>query len=97
MRLVPGFVIAFVGLAALRSLGDGLAGSASAFESQVWTPGLQVAGQVSELLLTIGMAAVGLTVEIGQLRRVGWRPLAAGLLSAVLLAAVSLTLVSALL
>ncbi len=96
-RLLPAFVIAFVSLAALRSLGDALGGSVPGFESRVWAPGLAIAGQASELLLTVGMAGVGLTVDLKQLRSVGWRPLAAGVLSAVLLAAVGLGLVSALL
>jgi uncharacterized membrane protein YadS len=43
------------------------------------------------------MAAVGLTVELRQMRSVGWRPVAAGVLSAALLAAIALVLVSALL
>ena len=95
-QLVPGFVLAFIAMAALRSLGDALGATSPGFQSQAWTPGLAVAGQASELLLTIGMAAVGLTVEVRQLRRVGWRPFAAGVLSAVMLAAVGLGLVSAL-
>lgn len=94
-RLVPGFVIAFVALAAVRTLGDALAGSTPGFDQGVWTSGLALAGQMSELLLTIGMAAVGLTVEIGQVRRVGWRPLAAGILAALLLALTGAVLVSA--
>ena len=94
---MPGFVIAFVSLAALRSLGDALGGSIAGFERSVWLPGLALAGQASELLLTVGMAAVGLTVDLRQLRDVGWRPLAAGVLAAVLLAVTGLGLVSALL
>jgi uncharacterized integral membrane protein (TIGR00698 family) len=94
-RLVPGFVLAFVALAALRSTGDALATPGGAFES-AWSSGLVLANQASELLLTIGMAAVGLTVELGQMRRVGWQPLAAGALAALLTAGVSFGLISAL-
>jgi uncharacterized integral membrane protein (TIGR00698 family) len=96
-RLVPGFVIAFVLLAALRSLGDAVGASSPGFSAEVWLPGLAFANQASELLLTVGMAAVGLTVELGQLRRVGWRPLAVGVLAALLMATVSMSLVSVLL
>lgn len=95
-RLVPGFVIAFLALVVLRSLGDAWAGDAPALAARSWQPGLHLAGQASELLLTVGMAAVGLTVDLGQLRRVGWRPLVAGLLAAALLAAVAVGLVNGL-
>lgn len=93
---VPGFVVAFVLLAGVRSLGDAFSGGMPGFAAQIWTPGLVMANQVSELLLTIGMAAVGLTVELRQLRSVGWRPLAAGVAAAVMVAVVSLSLVMAL-
>lgn len=96
-RLVPGFVLAFVGFAALRTLGDAFAGLQPAFAAGYWTPGLALANQASELLLTVGMAAVGLTVDMGQLRSVGWRPLAAGISAALLMAAVSAGLTAALL
>ena len=95
-RLVPGFVVAFLALAALRTLGDALSGTSPQFANQAWRPGLNIAGQLCELLLTTGMAAVGLTVELRDLRRVGWRPLAAGILAAALLASVSAALVAAL-
>ena len=62
----------------------------------IWTPGLPLGNQASELLLTVGMAAVGLTVELGGLRRVGWRPLAAGVLAAILMAVVCVFLLQVL-
>jgi len=92
MSLLPGFVIAFVGMAIVRTLGD-MGGNVSPdFARTVWTPALLLGNQASELLLTVGMAAVGLTVELRGLRRVGWRPLAAGVLAAILVAAVCLLL-----
>lgn len=92
--LVPGFVVAFVALAALRSLGDGLAAGWPGFAARFWTPGLAFSGQASELLLTIGMAAVGLTVSLGETRRVGWQVFRAGSCAAGLLAATALALVT---
>jgi uncharacterized integral membrane protein (TIGR00698 family) len=95
-RLVPGFVLAFVGFAALRSAGDALGTTFEDFGAQLWQPTLQLAGQASELLLTVGMAAVGLSVELRQMRSVGWRPLAAGVASALLLGVVAIVLARAL-
>ncbi len=94
-RLVPGFVFAFLGLAALRSLGDLLGAPSQGFTEQVWKPALSLAAQLCELLLTVGMAGVGLNVELRDLRHVGWRPLAAGIVAALLLAMTSIALISA--
>lgn len=92
--LVPGFIVAFVAMAVLRTAGDAYGASSPAFAAAFWTPALAVAERASELLLTVGMAAVGLTVDLGAVRRIGWRPLAAGVTAAVTMAAVSLALVS---
>jgi uncharacterized integral membrane protein (TIGR00698 family) len=94
--LVPGFIVAFVAMVVLRTAGDAWGTADHAFAATLWAPGLALAERASDLLLTVGMAAVGLTVELGAVRRVGWRPLAAGAAAAALMAAVSLALVTTL-
>ncbi|MDP2324074.1 MAG: putative sulfate exporter family transporter, partial [Gammaproteobacteria bacterium] len=96
MSLLPGFVIAFVCMAIVRTLGDVGSDASPDFARMLWTPGLSLANQASELLLTVGMAAVGLTVELSGLRRVGWRPLAAGVLAAILVAVLCVLLLKVL-
>ncbi|MDH4022756.1 MAG: putative sulfate exporter family transporter [Gammaproteobacteria bacterium] len=96
VRLLPGFVLAFVGMAVVRTLGDLASPALPEFSRMLWAPGLLLANQLSELLLTIGMAAVGLTVELSGLRRVGPRPLAAGVLAAVTMAVVCVVLLKTL-
>lgn len=90
--LLPGFIVGFLCMAALRTAGDVFGSSSPDFAAAIWTPGLLLANQASEILLTVGMAAVGLTVELSGIRRLGWRPLAAGVLAAALMAAVSVLL-----
>ncbi len=97
LSLLPGFVIAFVCMAGLRTLGDAASQGFPDFESGLWSPGLALATRLSELLLTIGMAAVGLTVALGGMRRIGWRPLAAGVLAALVMAVVCVILLKVLL
>ena len=63
---MPGFLVLFALMAALRGAGV--------------IPGAW-AGTVSEtatLLITLALSAVGLSVDIGGLRRAGLRPLALG-------------------
>ncbi len=91
-RLLPGFVLAFVLMAVLRTIGDAISHGQPGFDLRIWQPGLSLAGRSSELLLTVGMAAVGLTVDLGGMRRVGWRPLVAGVLAAATVAVVCISL-----
>jgi len=95
-RLLPGFVIAFVCMAVVRTLGDLASPLVPEMSRMLWAPGLLLANQLSELLLTVGMAAVGLTVELSGIRRVGPRPLAAGVVAAAVMAAVCVILLKAL-
>lgn len=83
---VPLFVAAFVAMAALRNLAD-LAVGAGIVDPAVVEAVLAVAKPASEILLVCGMAAIGLTLPIGQLRHGMAKPLAAaGLIAATALA-----------
>lgn len=84
---VPFFVVAFIGFVAFRTVGD------SAFAGMTsWTAFVAAGQSVSQLLLTCGMTAVGLSVSFVQLRNVGWRPLAAGFAMATTVGVCSLLL-----
>ena len=75
-KLVPGFLLAFLALAAANSAGVIPASSHHAL------------GQAATLLITIALSAVGLSTDIGGLRQTGPRPI---LLGAALWVAVSAT------
>jgi uncharacterized integral membrane protein (TIGR00698 family) len=78
---VPGFVLAFLALVALRSLVSLPAGLVDA------------ATTVSTVLLAAALAALGLGVSVGALRAAGLRPLALGLAAWMTAAATALALV----
>jgi len=85
--LLPFFVVGFMLCIVLRSAGDALfVGHA------LWPALVQAATTTSDLLLTCGMTAVGLSVAFTDMWRIGWRPLAAGLTLATLVGAASLLL-----
>ena len=91
--LVPFFVLAFVGCIVVRTAGDTLwHGSAT-----LWPALVNTGYSASDLLLTCGMTAVGLSVSFTDMWRIGWRPLAAGLVVATLVGACSLLLTLAML
>lgn len=87
-RAMPFFVVAFVALIGLRTVGDRIFGPAH----DVWISTIEMAGDLSQLLLTCGMTAVGLSVCFSQMRSVGWRPLAASLVIALAVGVCSLVL-----
>jgi uncharacterized membrane protein YadS len=73
---LPGFVIGFMALVAVRTAGD------IWLDGPAWQAFLGYAQQASELLLICGMAAVGLGITFDHLRDAGWRPLAVAFLAA---------------
>ncbi len=81
MRFVPWFILGFLGLAALRSLG--------------LIPQAAVAplGLLAKILTIVSMAALGLGVDLRVLRAVGGRVTAAASVSLVLLIGISLGLI----
>ena len=87
--LVPLFVLAFIGFIALRTAGDAL------LESAWWRALVNTGYTASDLFLTCGMTAVGLSVSVTDMWRIGWRPLAAGLALATLVGGCSLLLTGA--
>ena len=81
--LVPGFVLGFVAMALVRSLGEWtLESTGSAFgliAPDTWRNLVQILGdRVSYVSLGLAMAAVGLNTNIRSLRSLGLRPLWVG-------------------
>ncbi len=87
-QLVPMFVLAFLAFIVARTLGDTLFGGPSA----PWQAVVHTGYTASDVFLTCGMTAVGLSVSFTDMWRIGWRPLAAGLVVATLVGICSLTL-----
>jgi len=72
---LPWFVIAFILLVGVRTMGDAW------MDGPAWRSSLAFAWQASEMLLLCGMAAVGLGITLTHLREAGWRPLAVAFLA----------------
>lgn len=65
-RAVPLFVFGFLALAALRTIGVIDAGQAASLDL------------VARTFILIALAAVGMSIHVGELRETSWRPLAVG-------------------
>jgi uncharacterized integral membrane protein (TIGR00698 family) len=85
--LVPVFVLGFIAFILVRTAGDALFGQGAS-----WQAFINTGYQGSDLFLTCGMTAVGLSVSFRDMWRIGWRPLAAGFVLASLVGLCSLLL-----
>lgn len=96
--VIPWFVLAFVGMSLLRTLGI----AAGIFPQSVDAPGnlaasaawLKFADETSKFAILCALAGIGLSTNIATLRRTGWRPFALALSVAVALAIASLSLIT---
>jgi len=96
--LVPGFVIGFLAMAAVRSLGDWtLTNNGAAFgawSAAQWAAITKSLGDywASQILLGTAMAAVGLNTNFAVFKGVGLKPFAVGLAGALAVGLVGITM-----
>ena len=96
--LVPGFVIGFLLMAALRSIGDWSLGSGGAafgvWSAAQWASITRQLGDywASQILLGTAMAAVGLNTNFAVFKGVGLKPFAVGMAGALVVGAVGMTM-----
>ncbi len=89
IKLFPIFVLGFVGMTIIRSIGDATVGSGAAFglfDAEAWSGLTKQIGSVwgSRYLLGTAMAGVGLGTRFEVFRGVGIKPFAVGLAGALL-------------
>ena len=96
--LVPGFVIGFLMMAMLRSIGDATLSSTGlafgVFSADAWASITKDLGDfwASQVLLGTAMAAVGLNTNFGVFKGVGLKPFAVGMAGAIVVGAVGMAL-----
>jgi uncharacterized integral membrane protein (TIGR00698 family) len=88
-RMVPLFIIGFVAMTALRSIGDLGNRPFGVLDPGTWEMIIAAAERASEIGLLIAMAAVGLGTGLARMRTLGLRPLAMGMAAAATVGAVS--------
>ncbi len=96
-KLVPGFVLGFLAMALIRTLGV----AAGILPQSVSNPGdlqaaaslLKTVDEISKFLILLALTGVGLNTNLASLRRLGLKPLLVGTCVALLLAVLSLGLI----
>lgn len=94
--MIPLFVIGFAAMSLLRTIGDMGDPAFGFLPVDQWKAIVGYVKETAELFLAIAMAAVGLGTSIRGLVSIGFKPLAMGLIAALLVGGVSLTLISVL-
>src|SRR5262249_24620985 len=93
-QVVPLFVLGFLAMAAIRSLGDLGTHPFLVFDGATWKQFLSAADTTSGWCLATAMAGVGLGTGLARLRVLGWRPLCVGLAAAALVGGASFGLIT---
>lgn len=96
-EVIPGFVIGFVVMALLRTVGVMLGilpqSIAEPGDLHAAAQGLIYVDSVSKFAILMALAAVGLNTQLSSLKRIGLKPLLVGTLLALLLSVTSLVLI----
>jgi len=94
--MIPLFVVGFALMSLLRTVGDMGEFAFGVLEPDTWKTVVSTTKKVAEICLAVAMASVGLGTSIKGLRDIGLKPLGVGLFSAVLVGAVSMSLITVL-
>lgn len=89
LTVFPLFVLGFVAMTLLRTIGDSSARPFGVLELAQWRHVLGLAEDFSTVAITVVMAAVGLQTDFSRFRRLGVRPLFVGFAAALAVGAVS--------
>lgn len=98
LDMVPVFILGFLAMAAIRSIGDAAIDSGSlafgVFNAEAWSDVTHGIRTWAEYTLATAMAGVGLGTSIKQLKGLGFKPFMVGITAAVAVGVVSVGLVS---
>jgi uncharacterized membrane protein YadS len=93
-QAIPLFVVGFLAMGAVRSVGDLGARPFLMLDRDTWRQFLGSSDTASGWCLATAMAGVGLGTGLARLRILGWRPLCVGLAAAALVGSVSFGLIT---
>jgi len=89
LNIFPYFVLGFIGMIIVRNLGDQfflIEGN----NSYVWSQFIEYLKILATVFLTMAMAAVGISINLSELKSMGYKPFIVGLIAAVTVGIISL-------
>ena len=89
LDIFPYFVLGFIGMIIIRNLGDQIFSIES--ENHIyWINFIEIIKILATTFLTMAMAAVGISINLSELRLMGYKPFVVGLIAAVTVGFISL-------
>ena len=88
-KIFPYFVLGFIGMIVLRNVGDQIYQNQN-YNTNTWTITISYIQNSAKICLTMAMAAVGMSTNLGELREMGYKPFVVGLIAAVTVGLVSI-------
>ena len=88
-NIFPYFVLGFIGMIIVRNLGDQLYPTESN-NHQIWVNLIEYFKILTTVFLTMAMAAVGISINLSELKSMGYKPFVVGLIAAITVGLISL-------
>jgi len=89
LNIFPYFVIGFIGMIIVRNLGDQFFTSENN-NYYIWSKFIEYLKILATVFLTMAMAAVGISINLSELKSMGYKPFVVGLIAAVTVGIISL-------
>ncbi len=89
LSIFPYFVIGFIGMIIVRNLGDQFF-SIENNNFYIWSKFIEYLKILATVFLTMAMAAVGISINLSELKSMGYKPFIVGLIAAVTVGIISL-------
>jgi uncharacterized integral membrane protein (TIGR00698 family) len=89
LNIFPYFVLGFIGMIIVRNLGDQLFPTGNN-NHEMWINLIGYLKTLATVFLTMAMAAVGISINLGELKSMGYKPFVVGLIAAITVGIISL-------
>ena len=89
LKVFPYFVLGFIGMIFLRNIGDQFFTIDNA-SHETWTAFIEYTKNLATIFLTMAMAAVGISINLSELKSMGYKPFVVGLIAAITVGIVSI-------
>ena len=90
LNIFPYFVLGFIGMIIFRNIGDQIFSSNENVNYEIWQHLIIIIKKLATVFLTMAMAAIGLSINLNELRSMGYKPFIVGFISAVTVGLISI-------
>jgi len=88
LSIFPYFVLGFIGMIVLRNIGDQIF-LVDTSNYEIWKNFIEFIKSLATVFLTMSMAAVGISINLGELKAMGYKPFIVGFIAAITVGIVS--------